>query len=102
MAQTFEQAVQAITLSTPSGLSRLKQLKALLDATETAMFNSAAGGGVTRYKINTGQTQIEVESSNVESLRKQWLSLQALYNEMYGIYSGSNVMVMRDSGAIGR
>ena len=102
MAQTFEQAVQAITLSTPSGLTRLKQIKALLDATETAMFTSAAGGAVTKYKINSGQTVIEVESSNLSSLRQQWTSLMSIYNEMYAIYAGTNVMVARDASTIGR
>lgn len=102
MAQTLEQAVEAITLSTPSGLARLKQLKALLDATETAMFNNAVGGGVIRYEIHTGQTRTEVECANLSSLRQQWTSLMAIYNEMYGIYSGTNVMVARDASTIGR
>lgn len=97
MAQTFEQAISVVTLESTSGLDRLKKIKAILDATETALFNSAAGGGVIRYKINTGQTQIEVECGSLSELRTQWRQLYATYNELYGIYTGGNVMVARDA-----
>jgi hypothetical protein len=102
MAQTFEQAVAAVNISATSSTDRLSRIKALLDATETALFNSAVGGGVTRYKINTGQTQIEVESDSVSTLRLQWRELYATYNEMYGIIYGTNVMVARDASTVWR
>ena len=91
---TFQEAKENIS-TCDTRAEKLARMKALLDATEEAMFNSVLGGGVTRYKVNTGQTIIEVESSSTTELRKQWSDLLAFYNELCQKYSGSNVMVMR-------
>ena len=101
MAISFEQAKSASS-GCDSRLERLKAIKALLDATEEAMFNNALQGGVSKYKVNTGQTIIEVESDSLTELRKQWLDLQAFYNEMCGLLKGTNVHVMRDASTNSR
>jgi len=80
----------------------MKAIKALLDATEEAIFNSAVQGGVQKYKVNTGQTIIEVETGSTDQLRKQWRDLNALYTELCGLISGNNVMVMRDASTTTR
>ncbi len=97
MAQTFEQAISAVSLESDTLLDRLRRLKALIDAVNSALFNYASGGGVIRYKVNTGQTQIEVECGSLSELRAQRRELYAEYNELYGIYTGGNVMVARDA-----
>lgn len=97
MAQTFTDAVSAITTPCESTLTRLKKIKALLDATEEALFNNAAGGAIKTYRVNTGQTVIDVEVGDINSLMRQYKELSALYNELCGIYSGGNVMAFRDA-----
>ena len=97
MAQTFSDAVSAITDPCESLLVRLKKVKALLDAMEEAMFNMAAGGAVKNYRVDTGQTIISVEVSDLSTMKNQYRELFALYNELCGIYGGTNVMVMRDA-----
>ena len=101
MAISFSEA-QAAILGCDSTATRMKAIKALLDATEEQMFNSALGGGVERYKVNTGQTVIEIESASTTEIRKQWLDLQAFYNELCGRLSGNNVMVFRSASANSR
>lgn len=96
MSQSFEEALSSLTSTCDSRLDRLKKIKVLLDATEEALFNAAAGGDLKSYKVDTGQTVITVEAQNVTSLTKRWRDLSALYNEMCGILTGSNVMVIRD------
>lgn len=96
MAQTFQEAQAAIT-SCDSVATKLKRMKALLDATEEALFNSASTGSVDRYKVNTGQTIIEVEGSSTSELMSQYKTYLAFYNELCGIYGGGNVMVFRDA-----
>lgn len=74
----------------------------MLDAAEEAYFNALNGGAIKDYKVNTGQTVIEVEVSDIGSLRKIRDNLAAEYNERCQIYNGTNVMVMRDASTTGR
>lgn len=97
MTQTFQEAVAAVTSPRESLSERLARVKVLLGSMENAMFDMASGGGVKSYRVNTGQTVIDVEVSDLSSLRIQYRELLALYNELCGIYSGGNVMVMRDA-----
>ena len=80
----------------------LTRVKVQLDAAEEAYFNALSSGVVKDYKVNTGQTIIEVEVSDIGSLRKIRDNLSAEYNERCGIYNGTNVMVMRDASTTGR
>jgi len=102
MAQTFQEALATATADCSTTADRLKRIKVILDATEEAMFNAAIGGAVKSYKVNTGQTVIDVEASDLAQLKRQHRDLFALYNELCGIYSGSNVMVIRDGSTQGR
>lgn len=99
---TFEQAVAETTASCDSLAEKITKVKVLLDATENALFNAASSGGVTSYRVNTGQTDIKVESVNISQLTRQFRDLFGLYNELCGIAGGSNVMVMRDASTLRR
>lgn len=97
----FSDAVDNISDISCDPYTRLKEVKVMLDAAKNAYYNAISGGAVKDYKVNTGQTVIEVEVDSIASIRKIYENLQREYNELCAIYTGGNIMVMRDAGIIG-
>ena len=99
---TYEEAIADTTSSCRTLDEKIIRVKVQLAAIEEALFNSAGQGGVIKYKVDTGQTRIEVEVSSVSQLRNSYRDFTALYNELCGLRSGSNVMAIRDGGTLRR
>lgn len=98
MYSTLQAAVSDVA-ETCDRETRFLVLKKILEETELALINNSMKGGVISYQINTGQTIINVKQSSIAELTKAYKNLKALYNELCGIESGTNIMVMRDASS---
>lgn len=99
---SFQDALASTTSECRSLDDKLRVVKTQLIAMENAMFDNISKGGVREYKVDTGQTVIEVKVASLATLTRQYKDLSAWYNEMCGLRSGSNIMVMRDASTTSR
>jgi molybdenum cofactor biosynthesis enzyme MoaA len=98
---TFADAMNGEIDLNESNETKLRRIKVHLDAVDQAIFDYIEKGGVSRYKVDTGQTVTEVEVTSLAQLRKSQKELMAWYNELQGLLNGTNIMIHRDARTIG-
>ncbi len=96
MDYTLQSATQDLLSSCNTEQEELAMLDLILKKTRQAMYNSTTQGGIVRYSINTGQTVINVQQASFDELLKSYQSLKSMYNELVNVFSGSNMVVVRD------